>query len=63
MQPGDLVKIECNRFTDYKSLLSLGLIDELGIIISIDIDNYLCEVLVNNYVYTILSEYLKVVKI
>jgi hypothetical protein len=60
---GDLVKIECNRFTDYKRLSSLGLIGKLGIVISIDETDGFCDVLVDNYVYGILSEYLREVKI
>ena len=63
MKLGELVKIECNRFTDFKRLSSLGLIGKLGIIISIDEADGLCDVLVDNYVYTILSEYLREVKI
>ena len=57
MKPGDLVLIECNRFTDAKRLAFSGLLGEHAT--GLSVDDYLAEVLIKDMIVTIQVEYLK----
>jgi hypothetical protein len=57
MKVGDLIVVKPNRLDDYKMLLSLGLIDEVGIITQMK-ENNLCEVFVRSQTVIIPKVYL-----
>jgi len=57
---GDLVIIDCNRFTDAKRMAFQGILGEHGTVLSVD--GYTSDVLVKEMIVTILTEYLKKVE-
>ena len=57
MKVGDLIVVKPNRLDDYKMLLNLGLIDEVGIITQMK-ENNLCEVFVRSQTVIIPRAYL-----